>query len=128
MKIIIAILTTGALAGCAANSSTKLAKGQQKLTSHADPVCLLKSPLPADISYTVIGEVRGGKKTYGSMEEVLTVMGTEARSIGADAVINLKTRRDIGAWAWSRPVGNGDGIKLANKADLDCLKLGGEFR
>jgi hypothetical protein len=117
-----------ALTGCAANSSTKLVRGQNKLQPHADPVCLLKSPLPGGISHTVIGEVRGGKKTYGSMQEVLSVMGNEARSIGADAIINVKTRHDVNAWAWARPVANGNGVKLENKADFDCLKLGGEFR
>jgi hypothetical protein len=105
-----------------------MVRGQKEFPAHAEPVCMLKSPLPASVDHTVIGEVRGGKKTYGSMEEVLTVMGKEARSIGADAVVSLKTRRDIGAWAWSRPVGNGDGVKLASKSDFDCLKSGGEFR
>ncbi len=128
MRIRISILAVLFLAGCAANSSTKMVRGQDKFPAHTEPVCLLKSPLPAGVEHTVIGEVRGGKKTYGSMEEVLAVMGKEARSIGADAVVNLKTRRDINAFAWARPVGNGDGVKLANKADFDCIKLGGEFR
>lgn len=114
--------------GCAANSSTKIAKGQQKMQPHSEPVCLLRSPLPSDIKYSMIGEVRGGKRTYGSMQEILAVMGDEARSIGADAIINIKTRHDMNAWAWARPIGSGDGIKLENKTSLDCIKLGGEFR
>lgn len=126
--VTIAVLAI-AMTGCAVTtSSTKLVRGQERFTPHAEPVCLLRSPLPAGIQHTLVGDVRGGKRTYGSMEEVLSIMGDEARKVGADAIVNLKTRRDANAWSWARPIGNGDGVKLANRADLDCLKLGGELR
>ena len=50
---------------------------------------MIKSPLPSNIGYTTIGAVQGGKKTYGSINEILLVMADEAREIGADAIINL---------------------------------------
>jgi hypothetical protein len=127
-KTIIAAVAVAALVGCAANSSTKLARGHAPIQPHNDPVCLLKHPLPSGIAHTIIGEVRGGKKTYGSMQEVLSVMGAEGRKVGADAIINVQTKHDINAFAWARPIGSGTGVKLANKSDIDCIKMGGEFR
>lgn len=127
-KVILAAVAVTLLGGCAARSTTKMARGEVRQAAHSSPVCMLKSPLPTNISYKVIGDVRGGKRWYGSMNEVLPVMADEARGIGADAIINLKTGFDMNAWAWARPVANGTGVKLDNKADLDCLKLGGELR
>jgi len=96
------------LSGCAAKSSMKpVAQNQELFPRHSEPVCFLKSPLPTEITYTKIGEIRGSKKTYGSLTEVLPLMAEEARSVGADAIINLETGHKIGAFAWARPVGKG---------------------
>ena len=79
-----------AFTGCAAKSTTKLvSKTQEPFPRHREPVCMIKSPLPSNIGYTTIGAVQGGKKTYGSINEILLVMADEAREIGADAIINL---------------------------------------
>lgn len=123
------IVLTSLVAGCAPTSSTKLVSRNQELFArHAEPVCFLRSPLPSDIPYTRIGEIRGGKKTYGSVSEIIPLMAEEARSLGADAVVNLNTGQRMGAWAWARPVGTGVAVKLAKRTDLDCIARGGEWR
>jgi hypothetical protein len=114
------------LGGCAARSHTKLAGGGIAPSNpHGEPVCLVRAPLPSSIEYTVIGEVKGGKRFYGSFSEVLAVMADEARRVGADAVIALKTETDVNAIAWARPVGNGKAIKLKDKSSFDCKQNGG---
>jgi len=123
------LLVALVLAGCAAKSTTKLvSKTQESFPRHREPVCMLRSPLPSNIGYTAIGEVRGGKQTYGSINEVLPVMADEAREIGADAIINLQTSHKMGAWAWARPTGSGIGVKLNDKSSFSCASHGGELR
>ena len=125
---VVVIAAVLAVSGCAANTSTKyVSKGQAPLPRSVEPVCFVRAPLPSNIDYTKIGEVRGGKKSYGTVSEIIPAMADEARSIGADALINVTTGQRMGAWAWARPVGSGTAIKLANRADLDCLANGGEW-
>ena len=127
--IVIGFSVVVALTGCAAKSTTKLvSKSQEPFARHHEPVCMIRSPLPSNIGYTVVGEVRGGKKTYGSVNEVLPVMADEAREIGADAIINLQTSHQIGPWAWARPVGSGTAVRLNNRGNFNCASHGGELR
>jgi hypothetical protein len=128
MKKILASAVCCMLAGCAARSGGIVTDKTQQITPHAEPVCMLKSPLPSNIRYTIIGQIQGSKKFYGSTTELIPVMAQEARSMGADAVVNLKVAHRVGLFAWAQPVGSGTGVKLANKADLNCLALGGELR
>jgi hypothetical protein len=128
MKTVVAILAVLSLAnaGCAARSNTRIAaSGQASNPSHNEPVCFIRAPLPSSIAYSVIGEIRGGKKWYGGFSEVLTAMANEARRIGADAVINLVTTMDANAIAFARPIGTGTAIKLKEKGSFDCQKNGG---
>jgi uncharacterized protein YbjQ (UPF0145 family) len=55
-------------------------------------------------------------------------MANDARKIGADAVVNVRARHQVGAFAWARPVADGTAVRIVNKEDFDCVKLGGEFR
>jgi len=117
-----------ALAGCAAKSTGVVTDVSQPVIRHSDPVCFLRSPMPSEIKFTVVGNIEGSKDTYGSVNEVLPLMAEEARKMGADAVINFWSGQRIGLWAWARPMGTGTAIKLANKADLNCTAAGGQLR
>ena len=120
-------LTTIALAGCA-RTGTNLGYAETQAPSHAEPVCLLKSPLPSAIMHKVLGRVESSKQFYGGTEEIIVNMANEARRIGADAVVSMTAGQKMGMFAWARPVGIGMGVKLENRAELDCMKLGGEWR
>lgn len=122
-----------ALCGCAARTGTNMgyADPQAKAeppTPHAEPVCMLRAPLPSNIKHKVVGRVESSKQWYGSTDGIITNMAAEARRVGADAVVGMQAGQSIGFFAWARPVGYGMGVKLENRADLDCLKLGGEYR
>jgi hypothetical protein len=117
------------LAACAARSTVKLADPQAvKLAPHTGKVCMLRSPLPADVKHKVVGNINSAKQTYGSVEELLPLMAADARAVGADAVVSLNTGQRIGAWAWARPVGTGVAVKLDNKEAFNCTGSGGEWR
>jgi hypothetical protein len=115
------------LTGCASRAVTKLADKSRPIPAHHEPVCLIRAPLSSDIKYTVIGELDGSKRTYGSVSEIIPVMADEARSVGADAIINLKTGQSFSPLAWSRPVGSGLAIKLDKREGFDCQAKNGEW-
>jgi hypothetical protein len=129
VRTILLLALCATLAACAARSNVKLADPQAtKLAPHAGQVCMLRSPLPADVKHKVLGNINSSKHTYGSVNELLPLMAADARAIGADTVINLNTGQKMGAWAWARPVGTGVAVKLDDKASFNCASAGGELR
>jgi hypothetical protein len=117
------------LSGCAAKSIIHPAsKGQGALAGHSEPVCLMRSPMPSAVAYTVVGKAKSSKNTYGSVSELLPLMAADARAIGADAIINLDTGQRMGMLAWSRPVDAGTAVKLADRSTFNCLANGDELR
>ncbi|MCB5196576.1 hypothetical protein [Deefgea salmonis] len=123
--ICITILT---LSGCAARAYTKSSGDLQASSQHNEPVCFLIAPIPSSIPHTIIGEIKGSKRWYGSFSEVLKVMANEARRVGADAVMDLETKTDMNAIAWARPTGKGIAIKITDRSTFDCGKLNGTLR
>ena len=116
-------------AGCASPSATTVSSNKtQVAAAHNQPVCLLKTGLPANVGHSVLGPIEGSKEFYGGVAEIIPLMAQEARNIGADAIVNLVTGQKMGMWAWSRPYGTGTAVKLNNKSDLNCAALGGEMR
>ncbi len=129
MNKLLALAVAATLAGCAARSTVQLADSRAPAPqAHAEQVCMLKSALPANVKYTVVGSINSSKQTYGSVNELLPLMAADARKVGADAIVNLNTAQRIGAWAWARPVGTGTAVKLADRKGFDCAGLGGELR
>lgn len=115
-------------ASCAARTGTNMGYAETQASPSAEPVCMLRSPLPSTIKHKVLGRVESSKQWYGGTEEIIVNMASEARRIGADAVVSMTAGQKIGLFAWARPVGYGMGVKLDNRGELDCLKLGGELR
>ena len=128
MKRIALAIAIVALSGCAAKSVIRTAPGQAALGGHAEPVCFMKSPMPSAYKHTVVGKMNSSKKTYGSVNELMPLMAADARRVGADAVVNLVTGQQMGAFAWSRPVATGTAVKLEDRSSFNCVANGGELR
>ena len=128
MKNAFVAATSIMILGCAPSATTIPSDKGQTAEAHNQPVCLLKTGLPANISYTVLGNIQGGSEGYDRVGEIIPLMAQEARKLGADAVINMETGRKVGLFAWSRPYGTGTAVRVKNKADLNCASLGGELR
>lgn len=83
-KLITAALVAAiALASCATGTGTRTTAPQGQATASGDPVCMLRSALPANIQLTVLGQVEGSKEFYGSVNEILPLMADEARKNGS---------------------------------------------
>src|SRR5690349_6671362 len=106
MKRMSVAISAIALAGCA-RTGTNMGYAEIQAPPHAEPVCLLKSPLPSSIKHKVLGRVESSKQFYGGTEEIIVNIANEARRIGADAVVSLQAGQKIGFIAWARPVGMG---------------------
>jgi len=117
----------GALSACA-RSSGIVSKDAQIFEPSLEPVCMLKSPLPSSIKYSIVGKISASKNFYGSVEGLLPLMAQDARRMGADAIIHMETGQKIGPISWARPVGSGIAVRIENKADLNCVALGGFLR
>ena len=126
-SVVLVVLVALALASCA-RSRGNVRVGVDVPVPHATPVCFLKSPMPPNIEHSVIGDIGGSKQWYGSAEEVLALMATQARMMGADALVNVSVAHKIGWIAWARPVASGIAVKLKNKDDLNCVTAGGQLR
>jgi hypothetical protein len=124
----LAVAASILLAGCAARSVHTVADRAQPVTPHVEPVCMLKSPLPSSIPHAIVGRIDASKQFYGGSNQLIPFMADEARKMGADVVVNLRVGQKMGWFAWAHPYGSGTGVKLSNKADLNCLALGGELR
>lgn len=120
------------LAACSAHSPmilknttnvTPVGAGAQ--AAHSDQVLVVEGPLPAGVEYEAIGAIDIGKIWYTGNDGLLVEMAQRARTMGADAVINVKRWRQPSGFAWAAPHGHGDAVKLRDKAQLQELaKLG----
>ncbi len=128
LKTILVSAVCMVLAGCAARAVNSAADRTKPVMPHVEPVCMLKSPLPSSILHTVVGNIDASKQFYGGSDQLIPLMADEARKMGADVVVNMRTGQKMGMFAWARPYGSGTGVKLQNKADLNCLALGVELR
>ncbi len=129
MKITAALIAVALLSGCAAVRESDLREHHEsRIAPHSGPVCLMKAPMPPQVAHEDLGLIESYSRFYGSMDPILDALAEEARSIGANAVVRVNPRHKMGLIAWARPFADGRGIKLANAAEFDCLKFGGELR
>jgi uncharacterized protein YbjQ (UPF0145 family) len=128
VKAIVALIVGLALASCGVRSGAILTDASYVPVPHAEPVCLMKSPLPSSIKHRVVGKLEAFKREYGSVEEILVAMANDARKMGAHAVVNQDARQRPGFFAWVRPGGYGTAVRLDNPAELNCIAAGGVLR
>ena len=89
--------------------------------------CLIAGTPPSDV-YTVIKKVKLAKGSYGHVKDVLPEFVAEARSLGADAIINYAGTQRFGLLPWRmvRPVLRGIAVKWDSNVVVECEKMGGQ--
>ena len=122
-----------ALAGCAAhspmivkNTTDVQSKTTMTYEAHKEKVLFLRAPMPANVKVEQIGLIEAGKVWYGGSEDILQQMAEKARSLGADAVVEVSTWHQPSGFSWSAPHGRGMAVKVVDKG-VDLKKLGGEW-
>ena len=94
---------------------------------HKGPVCLLERWLPTGMKYEEIEEIDVKKTWYGSIDAVKGPLADEAREIGANVVMRMRTGMKVGAIAWARPYAEGQAVFAPEMTDELCEKLKGEL-
>jgi hypothetical protein len=109
-----------ASAGCSSVASSKANGNTAKAWS--GPVVVLQSSLPAGIEFKDLGSVKANARGgYSSVESLYPILATEARKMGANAVINAKGGRTVTAWSWAAPYVGGTAVRVDNIEQLKGL-------
>ena len=83
------------------------------------PVLVSQAAMPAGISYKVIGTVQAEAQAgYAYAETLYPLLATEARKIGANAVINARGGRRMTAFSWSAAYVSGTAVKVDDPQKL----------
>jgi hypothetical protein len=96
-----------------------------KYPAHTQKIFITKETLPAAVKYEVLATIDVGKITYGSVTDIEKTMAQETRSIGGDAIIELKVWFKPAAWAWAAPQGSGKIVKILDHAGVDFSSMHG---
>lgn len=101
------------------------AKAQTPEVPSSKPICVYPGSPSAE--FDVIRALRVGKGTYGSVTEITPVLIKDARSLGADAIINFAATQRFGFFPWRlvRPVAHGTAVKWKAGEVVDCTATGG---
>ena len=132
MRLCVVLLACFVL-GCGTKAKVVPAPNQSsvKAMPATDQICFMRGDLPSSVKYSVIGQVKGSKKTYGHTDEVLVIMAWRAKEAGGDAVINLDAGQRFGGvlpWDVVRPKGYGTVVKFVpGQKKFDCVGNGGKL-
>lgn len=128
---IVATVSIAALAGCASKKPDPEPVVQQaeepERPAHQGPVCMLERWLPTGMKYEKIDSVDVKKRWYGNPDAMLTPLADEAREMGANVVMRVKTGVSVGLIAWAAPYAEGDAVFAPDMTDEICEKLKGKM-
>lgn len=135
-RILGMVLCAAALGGCAAHSpmimkqtvDVAMAPNAPKLAPHTEKVLFLDNAPPSSVRYEVLGEINAGAVWYGGPDALLDAMADKARSIGADAVVEIGTWKQPSGFSWAAPHATGKAVKILNKKAVNLSALGGTWR
>ena len=90
-------------------------------------VCLLRAAPPVGTEYEFRGNLKRGKGSYGSVNDILPLMAHDAIVLGANAIMNYNGSQRFGFWPWRfvRPVVTGTAIRVNNGGVFNCEEMGG---
>jgi len=139
-RVFIPLVVASTLAGCQSSPQTDTAKPEisaasVSATNPSAPIvqraiCILPGTPIAPSQYVVVRNIRIGKGSYGSVNDVLPRLVNQAESLGAAAVINYSGSQRFGFWPWRivRPVVGGTAVRWVSPTTVDCVALGGSIR
>jgi hypothetical protein len=135
-RIAALLLLAATLGGCAAHSpmimketvDVAMAPNAPKLAPHTGKVLFLDNAPPAGVRYETLGEINAGAVWYGGPDGLLNAMADKARSIGADAVVEVGTWKQPSGFSWAAPHATGKAIHILNRKGADLNAMGGTWR
>jgi len=133
MKKIPLLLAFFVLSGCSAHSmwilkNTVDTKQISKIVypEHSSKVLITAETIPPN-SYELIGFIDIGTAWYGSDSPVLIQFADIARTLGADAVVEVSIWRQPAGFAWAAPHGSGKAVHFLDKSQATSLVQKGDW-
>ena len=121
----VVLLCAAAISGCSTVSSSSVpyvSEGEQTVGK----VSLVPSPVPEDVGFEVVGQVKANARAgYSGAASLYPLLADEARKVGANAVINVEGGRRVSAFSWAAPFAGGTAIKIDDPDKL--TEFGGEY-
>lgn len=93
--------------------------------AHTMKVFITEDDLPPTVAYEVVSVIEVGQVWHDSQSKVLQALADKARSLGADAVIEVRTWRQPTEWSYAAPFASGVAVKLLDQAVLTQTTLNG---
>jgi hypothetical protein len=89
--------------------------------------CFFSHLPPPSQKYKVIKNIKIGKGTYGSVQDILPKMAEYAQLRGADAIVEYTGSQRFGFWPWRmvRPVVRGVAVQWIDSKPSSCESIGG---
>jgi hypothetical protein len=117
---ILSISVVVLLQGCATRSSSRALAPTQD--AWGGPVFVSQTTIPSGIEYKVIGTVSADARAgYDRVVTLYPLLATEARKMGANAVINAVGGRRMTAFSWSAAYVTGTAVRVEEPEKLKGL-------
>lgn len=113
------------------DAEVDISKSHEASTSdlHSDlgEFCFFARLPPASQKYKVIKNIKIGKGSYGSVQDILPKMAEYAQLRGADAIVEYNGSQRFGFWPWRmvRPVVRGVAVQWTDPKPSSCESIGG---
>jgi hypothetical protein len=108
-------------AGCSPVSSSNAIPASPASQSQG-PVLVSQEAVPTGIEYKVLGTVKANFRAgYDRAESLYPLLASEAKKLGANAVVNAKGGRRVTAFSWSAAYVDGTAIRIADTESLRRL-------
>ena len=110
-----------AASGCS-TTSTSTVLDPKTVQKWEGPVFVSQETIPAGIEYKVIGSVQvNARAGYDNVVSLYPLLATEAKKIGANAVISAKGGRRVTAFSWAAAHVTGIAVRVENPEKLKGL-------
>jgi len=113
------VLAIALLVGGCSTTSSSSGVSATPMAAWAGPVFVSESQLPAGIQYKVVGSVQADARAgYDSSTKLYPFLASEARKIGANAVVGVVDGRRVTAFSWSAPHVSGTAVRVEDPEKL----------
>ncbi len=121
-KGLLAALAALFLIGGCASTSSSIVTAPTAAPKWTGPVFVSEAALPAGIKHTVIGTVSADANSgYSGGASLYPLLATEARNMGANAVVSVTGGRKVTAMSWAAAYVSGLAVRVEDPARLKGL-------
>jgi len=126
LAVVILIMLVGA---CAENTTTPVADGGTVKTyaAHGRQVRVVRGDLPPGTEYEVLAKVKAIEGWYGELAQAERKLAEDGRTIGADAIIQVKVWHAPRLGSWAAPHAEGVAVKILKPESVNLDAVPGNW-